>query len=232
MAIAIMLGSVSAAPAAMHLFLTSSAQSYGLTDPNLAFLPTVTFTQPYDSAYYQIAAFPPLSAFDDTPVINWYLGQFAYLWGRFVDEPTTRKTQSIHLSFDDSPTDVAYYVMNDISGPAGLKRWDGAFGPPNAPEFKLDPQILAAVAAYGVHNHDVPGDEWNLYDYTTRTFLLGAVRYDRDGMFGLDQVGIKFANILTPPSVSTRRGQWVPEPGSALLLGAAVLLGRGRRSRL
>lgn len=207
LAMTIALGTVSNAPAAMQFFLTSSAQPFGLTDPNLAFLPTVSFTQPYDSAFYHVAAFPPLSAFYETPVINWYLGQFAYIWGRFVDEPATRKIQGLHIDNDWAPEDVAYYILNDANGPAGAKRWDGTYTPPDAPQFRQDPQILAAVSAYGVRNRDVPGDEWNLYDYSTQTFLLGAISYHREGLLGPDLIGIKFANIPTPPAVAVRRGQ-------------------------
>jgi hypothetical protein len=51
----------------------------------------------------------------------------------------------LHLNLDDQPSEVAYCVMDDLNGDNGAKRWGGAYTPPDPPQFKQEPWILAAV---------------------------------------------------------------------------------------
>lgn len=227
LAIAATLASFTSARAVVQIFFTNSAAGYGLTDPSLAFEPTA-FAQT-DAASYQVAAFPPLDAWGDIPAIDYPGGQFAYIWARFSDEPNGRRIQGLHLDLDDSPADVAYYIMDDISGENGAKRWDGAYTPPNAPQFCQDPQILAAVTAVGIANRPGTDDNWNLYDNVTRTALLGAVRYDNVGLRGgtLGSLGLVFAGGIAG-SAMFGQALWWPEPATLPLLLIAALASRRR----
>lgn len=72
---------IPAACARIQYFLTSSAQPYGLTDPALAFDPTLD-TQT-DSYYYAVSAFPPPVDPPPEPVIDPSAGDFACVWLRF-----------------------------------------------------------------------------------------------------------------------------------------------------
>jgi hypothetical protein len=224
------------AHAIVRMFFTSSAQPYGLTEPSLAFQPTLGLGQ--DAASYQVAAFPPLESWGQIPTINWQAGEFAYMWVRFHQEPNNKKVQGIHLDLDDFPAEVAYYVMDDLSGANADRRWDGAFTMPDAPEFKQDPGHLAAVTTHGIINRATDVDAWNLYDEVTRTALLGAARYASDGLRGAwvwsGQTGPVPPPIPPPPwYIEWDGGQanWVPEPATLCLLAAlSVAVRRNRRS--
>jgi hypothetical protein len=226
LALAAILAWVTSANAVVQIFFTNSADGYGLTAGS-AFQPTAN--NGTDGADYA-ASFPPAGAWGVTPTIDYSAGEFAYVWLRFSGEANNRKIQGLHMDMDGTPAEVAYYIMDDLNGDTGAKRWDGAYTGPNEPEFKMDPQILAAVGAAGIVNRSTAADNWNLYDNATRTALLGAVRYDSDGLrsAALGSLGIKYANILTPPTVEFGSADWVPEPASLALLGLAGLLIRRR----
>lgn len=227
LAIAIMLASCSDACAVVQIFFTNSASGYGLTDPARAFQPTA-FAQT-DAASYQVVAFPPLDAWGQIPAIDYPGGQFAYIWARFSGEPNNRKIARLHLDLDEVPAEVAYYIMDDIGGSNGLKRWDGAYEPPNALEFRQDPQILAAVSSNGIKNASNASQSWNLYDHLTRTALLGAVRYYTPGIRSatLGQLGLSFGGF-TQGIAEFGSAFWGPEPGALLLLATTALLVRRR----
>jgi hypothetical protein len=218
------------ARAVMRVFFTSSAQPYGLTNPSLALQPTLAFGTATDAAFYQIGAFPPLDAWGQTPTINWQAGEFAYIWVRFSGEANNRKLQRVYVDLDDGAADVAYYVMNDTDGANGARRWDGGYTSPDAPEFKQDPQDLLAVQNIGIINRSSAVDNWNLYDNTTRTALLGAVRYESSGLRSL-WANISPPSPIPPPLPVWEWGSvnWVPEPGTLVL--AALPVGFLRRRR-
>lgn len=204
--------------AVVRLFFTSSLQLYGLTNPALAFQPTEgSYT---DAAHYQVAEFPPLEAWDQTPTIDWSAGEFAYIWVRFHQEANNRRIAGVRLDHDESPEEVAYYIMDDWNGDHGAKRWDGAYSLPDAPQFKMDPQVLSAGQATGIVNRSSAVENWNLYTNVTRTALLGAVRYETNGVRGA--VALTWPQDDFPlPLWETAQANWVPEPAT---LGALVVV--------
>jgi hypothetical protein len=231
---------VADACAVVRIFFTSSAQPYGLTDPSLAFQPTEGSQT--DPAFYQVSAFPPLDAWEQTPAIDWQAGDFAYVWLRFHQETNNRKINGVRLELDDVPADIAYYVMDDLAGDNGTKRWDAPNTMPDAPEYRMDLQILRAESSNGIRNRSTSVDNWNLYDNVSRTALLGAVRYADDGLRGIG--AMTWPQIPIPPGPlivwETAQANWIPEPatlGTALLLCAitgrrrAGALGSEQRSR-
>lgn len=208
----------------LAFFYTSSAQPYGLTDPALAFQPTLVFSdyEPnypgfsgVDSDVYHVSAFPPLEAAVQTPNIDWTADEFAYVWVRFTQAPNNAKIQGLHLVQDGTPADLAYYVVNNTNNEAiGDRRWDGAYTSPYAPEFKLNPQILAAVQTRGIVNRSGASDAWNLYDNVTRTTLLGAIRYDSDGLRSAAYGSLGAPGFLA----DFGSANWIPEPAGLTLL--------------
>lgn len=230
-AVAAAAGFASSAGATIRFFFTGSSQPYGLTNSALAFQPTLG--QQQDAASYQVAAFLPLEAWGQIPSINWHAGEFAYVWVRFHNEPNNRKLQGLWLDQDDAPTAIAHYIMDDLNGAHAAKRWDGAYTLPEAPEFRMDPQILPAVQAHGIVNRATDVDAWNLYDHVTRTALLGALRYNSDGMRGLVWVNNPPPSPVPPPwppPWESGHANWVPEPATLIPLLFLVAAPRTRRA--
>lgn len=225
------------ASASVELFFTNSADPYGLRVPSLALLPTAGNGTDYRDGYELTKAAggaylaPPLGPQPDV-VLDCQSGQWAYIWGRFRDDPTGLKITRIEIGVDGAPAgqgSIAWYVCDNLGDEyLQVKRWDGD------PEyFYWNPLSLVAITAVGIVNRtsDLP---WNLYvgaDY--RTFLLGAVRCHACP-----------GELAFAPSTQAYTGQpqlWtpidtqllnkvvcVPEPSSLLMLVAAGFIRRRR----
>ena len=156
------------------------------------------------------------------------IGDTVYMWVRFKQEPNFMKILGIDLVQNGVPADVAYYLCENMSSGAN-KRWDGAYTPPNDPEFKQKPrQVLVALLAYGLQNqvNDVPSFLYK--GGTARTALLGAIQYDQPGvhtpMLGPNGISTKGQ----PPDAEFGSLTVTPEPAAVLLVMATGVLVRRR----
>lgn len=221
----------------LQVFFTCSAQPYGLTDPALALQPTLAFEdvntgtpgfEGHDSDSYQVAAFPPLAAWGQTPEIH--AGEFAYIWIRFNNETNSRRILNLSIDLTGTPAEVAYYVVNDHAISDIHLRWGGSYDAPDADAFRQDPQILSSSTSYGIYNRAVTQvDAWNLYDAATRTALLGAVRFPPHSGDVTAACSVVFApGVAGDCLAGTVR--WAPEPlGVHTLLLLACCARRPRR---
>ncbi|MEW6251395.1 MAG: hypothetical protein AB1716_12165 [Planctomycetota bacterium] len=227
MATMLLLAAGTPAVASIEVFFTNSADPYGLTRAANAFEPTKGLRTDVTSGEYVLGAAPPINV--STPTINYAAGEFAYIWLRFANEILGLKL-SIEIQLDATPVDVAWYIVDDTAGTIGQKRWDGVYTPPNFLEFKNPEQTLVAVTAAGLKN--LGASNWNLYDGPTRTYLIGAVRYDVNGTFSGHGEGW---NPYPPPNGTIYpfdpfgSAIWIPEP--ATLTVACVLACFLRRRR-
>lgn len=229
--------SLAATPAwaTIEIFFTNASAGYGLSDPSRAFQPTAgndldpnaPGIQGDDGAVYN-CFFPPVSIGPEhTPDLSPFLGEFAYIWLRFDQQPLNQKIFSMLLS-QPQAQDVAYYIQNDLGGDSGSKRWDNPYTLPGAPEFKQKiNQSLDAAANAGLRNVANTTYDWNLYDRITHTYLLGAVRYDQPGLFSIDipndYTGINVGGTTYVARAIGSCTCYAPEPASALA-GMALLL--------
>ncbi|MEW6251829.1 MAG: hypothetical protein AB1716_14380 [Planctomycetota bacterium] len=225
----ILLSAVVAAADVQIFFTAASAGSpwigSGPIDP---FLPSGNRGMDYtlDGYVPNYANFP--QAFQPTTVIDPY-NDFAYVWIKFTPDngrpPLGAKLQGLDIDLTPDPLDVAYYVCDDTFA-TGTKRWDGDSGGPGWPNFKRDPQTLVAVTSSGIRNlaSDLPV---NLYQGSTRTALLGAVKVGFGVYrYSLGPLGINFHTGGVP---DVQFGVLVaPEP-AALALFAFVGLRIRRR---
>lgn len=228
--LAVLVAGTTSAGAVVQIFFTSSSKPYGLANPANAFNASVG-TQDVSSGAYQVAAFPPLTEGPDFELIAPPLGEFVYVWLRFVDEPLNARIQGVHLGLSAFPTDVAYYVVDDTNGSLGAKRWDGAKGiTPPAPAFKSDPQTLAAVSAAGIVNSTNATSAWNLYDPGTRTALLGAVSISDGPHQWQYTYGTHLMMYASGQAPQVQVGSFgIPEPASLLVWGGALAFVRRLR---
>jgi len=235
-----MLALATAANATIDFFFTSSADPYGLMDPNLAF--KHSFNDGYDLNHgYELAKVGGVYAVPNyaEPLadvqINPASGQWAYIWARFNNEPAPSVVgalNGVQITLVGAPGgigNIAYYQLDNrqISPPQN-KKWDGD------PEvFYNNPTALIAIMASGQRN--VAADQpYNLYiGGTHRLFLIGAVKAPQ--VVG-QEISITIgatnysggSNPNPPPPVGRALNKVVaiPEPASLLLLGLATLLRR------
>lgn len=226
-----LLSGVVAAQAEIEIFFTSSNEPYGLSDPNLAFVPTLDIPPSSSTGAdgYTYALQSPLDAPEFREVTFCTPGEWLYVWLRFHDMPNNTTVQGVELlmSPPTSVAEVAYYVM-DNEGWAGAdqKRWNG----PAPDQFTTNPAILAAVTAKGIRNTQagaLNGD--SLWVGAERAALLGAVRPTADALQITANDGDPGGAIPPQPLFVGGSAVLVPEPMGLLLLVAAGGV-RGRRT--
>lgn len=224
---------VTGASASVDLFFTSSADPYGLRVPSLAFLHTAGNGTDYRDGYELTkdagGAYltPPLGPLPDA-VVDCSTGQWAYIWGRFNNEPPDAWINGVAIGVDGALPgvgNIAWYLCENSNDPnIGKRRWDGN------EMFYSNPAGLIAITTYGIPNAnaDVP---WDLYAASTRTFLLGAVKCANcpgQLTFMLGYTPIHYT-VQPHPAVNVlNKVVCVPEPATVLLLALAGLVARRR----
>jgi len=255
------LASTAMAAETVTIFMTSSADPYGLTNPAKAMDPTGliysgTQYDGYDLGTWGTDPANGLAEYGVTPIgtdlapatptIDPAAGEFAYIWLRMDDVKKNAKVRGIDIGISGDVTDVAYYVVDDTAGDPGVKRWDGVYTPPTEPEFKMNPQILAAVTSNGLINAAAtPFDQQNLQLFygnevsggvppTTTAdsvYLLGAVEFGL-GNYGADiylgDLGLDIIQTVGDVEIVLGSANVIPEPASMLLLGLAGFFLRRR----
>ncbi len=223
--------SAAVATANVEIFFTNAASNpWVAPGPASDFMPTAGNGTDWSADGYKpnFANFP--SAYSALTLVA--PGETAYIWIKFntdtqVGPINNSRLQGLDLIWSQAPTDVAWYVEDDTNGQQGFRRWDGAYTPPNFPEFKKAHQVLVAVNGTGIKNNAF-NQEIGLYNGTSRIALLGAVKFQQTGFynFTLGTLGINFNSAPTAPPVEFGT-LTVPEPVGLVLL-ALCLLNRRR----
>lgn len=248
----VMLAMVASASATVRVFVTSSADGYGLENNANAFTPTVSTVysngvneNTYD--YYDAGGgagplrpgtYPPSGSpsgdVGNPVLVDASAGAFAYVWLQFQSEPAGAKINGLTVRIQEDGTTTPasgltynWYLCNNVNT-TGNKRWDGTATPPTYPEWHNNPQTMVAITAYGIKNL-VPAMAEQLWSGgTARIAMLGAIAGDAsDTKYDIVITNISYAS---PPNPEVAGGvfQFTPEPASLLLMGLAGLLLRRR----
>jgi len=163
-------GFAAAALADVDIFVTSANPTNGgfiggLANQALNFDPTgdaSTDLSPKNNPLYRLDRNVAIQAAPAVPTIHPSVdGDTLYIWFQFVNEPWAQKVQGIQIGWNAPGGmigDLSYPVVDNVAGSGGGgaadlgKRWDGAYTGPLDPEFKQNPQILAAVQTWGLVN--------------------------------------------------------------------------------
>jgi hypothetical protein len=161
---------VGVANATVRVFMTSSADPYGLLDnANHGVATTSTVDAGGSDSntwdYYSpgggngplvVGTFPPTGYVQPNPLMI-PQGGFAYIWLQFQNEPTAT-INGLAIELRDPSTGLpanwlatTYYLANNKLT-LNSKRWDGTATPPNYPEWHNNPQTFVSVTAYGIAN--------------------------------------------------------------------------------
>jgi len=248
-----MLAMVASASATVRVFVTSSADGYGLENIANAFVPTISTVYSngvnvngYDYEDYDTnpgpirpGTYPPAGApsgdVTNPVLVDASAGAFAYVWLQYQSEANLSSINglTVRIQADGTTTPASgltynWYLCNNKNNNIGAKRWDGTATPPLYPEWHNNPQTFVAIQAYGLQNKSADL-AWNLWKGGTyRMALLGAIAGDAsDTKYDIVITNISYAS---PPNPTTAGGvfQFTPEPASLLLMGLAGLLLRRR----
>jgi hypothetical protein len=225
LALVALLGVVAPTSADLDIFFTPASAGYGLTDPTFDFKPTEGTQRDFDFYGLRGGNAPPVPTTTPLGMID----ETCYLWVHF-DGLFGWKIVGIHLNVTGAAIgDNAYYIMDDQKTWFD-KRWDNAYTA-GAPEFKMNPQVLIAVTAYGIQNK---GASEPLWDPVKRTALLGAFKFPKSevgktAIAELGSLGIAcYPSGPPPPRVRFTGIQIIPEPACLLLFGLVTVLIRRR----
>lgn len=233
------------ATAAVEFFFTASHDIYGLRNPALAFKATngngTDFVDGYEltkDANGYLSPPPGCPLPDVVLDCNQVEPPWAYIWGRFVDEPPGAKINGIAIEIVGAgagPENIAWYKcdnLNDFNIPLQFKRWDG-----DNNVFYFNPAGLVAITAYGVRN--IPANNattaanlqaWDA-NRLTSTFLLGAVACPKPCGYKELTINVSAVSYATPPDpqwAACNKVICIPEPTSLAMLVLAGALVRRR----
>lgn len=231
----VLLATATSASAAVEIFFSGSNSDYRLTNPDVAFKPTIDWPDPPpiippDPGYSAYQLYNGAPAFGNV-AIDFTSGEWLYIWLKFNGEPNNVTIQGLSLAVApaDKVVRLAYYVMDneDYDG-ADQKRWDGEVA---TGQFTTNPVILAAVTAKGLKNSNIGGlmhDPLWVGPGGIRTALIGAVQMAPETIqatLSLGPLGIQYAGGAVP---AVAFGSAYPEPATLALIVAAGLLSRRR----
>ena len=206
------------------------------------------YANDYYYGYYRVGTYPPIAApsgtVDNPILINAAAGEWAYIWFQFRNEPWNSQVNGFGtvatLAGNSQLTEdlnFTYYVQNDVSG-SGRKRFDGYAAPPDYSGWHRNPFRTDQITAYSIVNgRDDPEMMFDgqASDGTAHTAtgvaLLGALTGPAtDELYELRIDAFDYSSGPGPSVAESCFFRIVPEPGSALLFGAASAWLRGRRS--
>ncbi len=223
------------ATADVQIFVTPDVNPWVAPGPANVFMPTAGNGTDWSVDGYQanFANFP--TAFQSSTSV--LVGQKAYIWVKFNTDTQNGPVQGaklqgldLNLANAGAGSRVAWYVMDDKNGAQGIKRWDGAYTPPNYPEFTNFHQVLVAITAGGIKNTAFD-QQIGLYKGASRIALLGVASFQTPGQytFGLGSQGINFdTGPSAPPVQFGTLTVGIPEPAAFGLLAVAAGLLRRR----
>jgi hypothetical protein len=219
----LMLAGAVSVGATVRVFVTSSAEPYGLNDRALSCMHSWFNGEEdppeygYDCDHFQVISFPPVdypsgSCGNGTGLVcpgscgEPFTG--GYLWLQFQSEPADAKINGMQIVFAacdiQEPTCLypTYYLMNSRAS-GGYKRWDG----PLTPDYwHTNPWSGVAVTSHGIQNLN-DDEPCNLYHGETHTALLGAIVCNAAGTPHAREFRAEITNInyeqywLPPPQV-------------------------------
>lgn len=205
--VAAAIGGTALAQGRVDVFLTKAStgpDSPGLTRPEKAFDPTGHASGGTEYSGYDLSDWgdgAPYALNDAVPavgdpIIQIGAGDYYHIWVKMTQVRKNVKLQGLHLGWETDDCveiqDLAYYIVDDLNGDVGAKRWDGVYTMPDEPEFATNPQNLAAVTSAGLKNTDSApynmmlqsfyGNEVSVgmppVVYADSIYLLGALRAD------------------------------------------------------
>lgn len=196
----------------VEFFFTSSAEPFGLVDPDNAFLPTAGNGTDLADGYELTRdpggyLSPPLGCPLPNVAVNCDTihPRWAYIWGRFVNEPPNARINGIAIEIQGAGSgfgNIVWYKcdnLNDFNLSQQFKRWDG-----DNNVFYFNPAGLVAITSYGLRNHEADHPA-NLYiggEY--RTFLLGAVACPQPCSYGELTIRVTNCSYTMPPDPAVR----------------------------
>jgi len=232
------------ASASVRVFVTPASAGYGLTNPDLAFTPTlstVTDSGEDFNAYdcippdplYAVDTYPPLDVATGTATYPVLIppGDFAYIWFRFQDVAENTHVDQIKVAIREysngalGDVTTCYYVLNSAAGDPPRKRWDGVATPPDYPFWHMNPQPLLAHDGLlnGADDPQLLFKHQSGGNPRTGVALLGAVLAAPDKTYVILPEELNFDVVPPDPLIWGGYFLFMPEPGALSLLALGVM---------